>query len=691
MFKNYLKVAIRNLLKHKLNSGINIFGLAVGFAASIVIFLFARNELTYEAFHENAESIYLVYKERITPTGTQITRDTWVPMAEQLKREYAGIAAATRIYNNNDWVQYQGRRFQEQVTYVDPSFLNIFTFPLASGEAESVFSDLNSVVISQAISRKYFGYEDPIGQTITINYQTVYTVRGTLKEIPQNSLLQIDFLVPIQSSADYNEFEGNWDTSFLFTYILLSQGITPGSLEEQFPDFVAKIWDDEIKESMRLKLLNRLDLYNELTEANKYAYILLAIAAVILLIASINFMNLTTARSIERAREIGMRKVLGAFKHQLIKQFLSESLIMSGVALLMAIGLVEIVLPVFNSYYDMSPGLSYIDNSGTVLLLPGLALFVGLLSGLYPAFVISRFQPINSLKGQLKTSPTGLRLRYGLVITQFCLAIILMIGTGTMWKQLSFMKNADLNFEKNNIIAITVRQSDFENPDQAMMRLERFKNELRGYGRIKSVSSSTHIPGQWPGWFIFAYPTDRDDSQRLRVRRAFVDAHYFETYKIDFVEGRNFSESIATDMRSGMIINEAALRDIGWPSAEGGQIKVGSAVYDVIGVVQDYHFQSLASKVAPVLHFYRPPGSGVHRVISAKITPGNIQPPLDFIEEKWSTLDPTRPFEFTFVDENIEQLYQNDQRLASVASSFALIAIIIACLGLFALSAIMVT
>jgi putative ABC transport system permease protein len=362
MFINHLKVAIRNLLKNKVHSGINIFGLAVGFAASLVIFLFANNELTYDAFHKNAESIFQVYKERITPTGTQITRDTWVPLARELKRQYPSIIEATRFWTNTDWVQFRDRRFQENVAYVDPSFLKIFTFPLVQGDANSVFSDIHSVIISQPMVEKHFGDEDPIGKTITINYETVYTIRGVLEEIPQNSILQMDFLVLTESAPDYKEIVDSWRNSFLSTYIQLSQGASPAALEAQLPGFVTKIWDEELNKSMILRLTPLLGLYNELSDANTYAYILLAIACVILFIASINSMNLTTARSLERAREIGLRKVLGAFRHQLIKQFLNESLIISALALVVGIGLLEFFLPVFNSYYDISLKVDYLGN-----------------------------------------------------------------------------------------------------------------------------------------------------------------------------------------------------------------------------------------------------------------------------------------------------------------------------------------
>lgn len=690
MFKNYFKVAIRNLLKNKLHSGINIVGLAVAFAASIIIFLFARNELTYDAFHEKRDSIYLIYKERITPTGTQITRDTWVPMAPALQEDYPTIENTARNWADQSWVEVDGQRFQESVDYADPAFFQMFTFPFAKGDPETAFQDLYSAVITQETARKYFGETDPIGKRITIDYETDYVIRGVLEDIPQNSTIELSIVVPAKSAPYYDEVKDEWGGSFIFTYIQVASGTTPAELESQFPEFVTKVWDAELNKSMNLKLLPLPELYNELTGANVYAYILLSVAGIILVIASINFMNLTTARSLERAREIGMRKVLGAMRLQLIKQFLMESVVMALLALTLGVGLVELFLPMFNALYNVVLSIDYSGDLLNLMGLLGLAVTVGVLSGAYPALVLARYHPAESLRGPNKSAVSGLRLRYAMVITQFALAIVLIIGTGVMWQQLQYMKQANLNFEKDNVLALTVRADDFEDRETAQVRIESFKNELRQHSGIVSVASSTHIPGRWPGWFTFAYPTDRDESQRLRVRRAFVDANYFETYGMDFAAGRNFSEQMGTDAEQSMIINEAALRDLGWPTGVGRQVRVGETVYTIIGVVEDYHFESLASRVAPILHFYRQPDSGVHRVISIRLGHEAASTALNFIRDKWHELDPAREFEYFFVDENFDRLYASENRLTTVTGAFTILAIFIACLGLFGLASLMV-
>jgi len=348
-------------------------------------------------------------------------------------------------------------------------------------------------------------------------------------------------------------------------------------------------------------------------------------------------------------------------------------------------------LPWFNSFHALELRTDYLQNPQNFLWLLALAAAVSVFSGFYPAVVLSRYQPGEALKGRLKSKPAGLRLRHGLVIAQFCLAIVLMIGAGVMWQQLQYMKNANLHFDKENLVVIPVQASDFRNPEEAQARLETFRNELRRHSSVQLVASSAQVPGRWPGSFTFAYPTDREESQRLRVRRALVDASFFETYGMQLLEGRNFAEQSATDAQQSLILNEAALRDLGWPNAVGRQIRVGETVYNVIGVVRDYHFSSLKDAVAPVLHFYQPSNSDAHRMISVKLAAGNIAAALNHMREKWHALDPGRSFDFFFVDDNFNQLYQIGTRLSTATSGFAILAILIACLGLFGLSSLMVS
>ena len=690
MLKNYLKIALRTVQKHRGFAAINVAGLSLGIAATLLIGLYARNELTYDRFHNNAERTYLVYKERVTPAGTQATYDTWVPLLERMQADFPAIEGGTRVSSEQQWVQHADERFEETVDYVDPDFFEVFTFSLIRGDAANPLPHNNAVVLSQEMAQKYFGEADPIGQTLTIDYQVDYTVTGVMAEVPQNSTLQPNIVVRITSAPDYEEFIDEWGSSFLSTYIVLAEGTAPKALEAQFPAFVKRIWDEEVARRTNVKLLPLPDAYDTFTDSRQYAYILLAIALATILIACINFINLSTARSAERAREIGMRKVLGAMRPQLIGQFLGESMLMGLMGLLLGLTLAELLLPTFNRLYELNLSLDVLSDPLTLLGVLVLGMVLGVFSGFYPALFMTRFEPLTSLQGTFKTSRSGLRMRYTLVVVQFALSIVLIAGTLVMRSQVQYMKTQNLAFDQENVVVLPIELNDFANAEEAAVRLETFKNELIRQPDIVAVTSSSHVPGQWPGWFTFALPEGGDEDKPLRMRRAFADAHYFDTYGIERLEGRPFIEGSEAEGQQSIILNAAAVRDFGWESGEGKIVRLGSRAFTVVGVVQDYHFASLQEAVAPVLHFYRPPENGVHNFISVRIETDDYAATLVTIGTLWQHLDPTRPFDYFFADQNFDQLYQAQDRLVTVASAFALLAILIACLGLFGLASLMV-
>jgi putative ABC transport system permease protein len=437
MLKNYLKIALRHFQKSKGYTVINVAGLSLGIAAATLIFLFARYELTYDHFHENAERTYLVYKERVTPAGTQATYDTWVPLLERMQADFPVVENGTRTFSEQQWIQHGGERFPETVEYVDPNFFEVFTFPLVRGDPANPLPHNNAVVLSYETARKYFGDADPVGQVLTIDHQVAYTVTGVLAEGPRNATIQPTLVVPITSAPDYDAFADEWGSSFLSTYVLLNETADAEALEAQFPAFVAAIWDDEVAARTQFKLLPLLDAYDTFTGSRQYAYILLAIALATILIACINFINLSTAQSAERAREIGMRKVLGAVRPQLVNQFLGESILMGFMSLVLGLALAQLLLAPFNDLYELALTFNILTDPillGVTLVL-GLAL--GLIAGFYPALFMSRFKPIQSLQGTFKTSRSGLRLRHTLVVVQFALSIVLIAGTGVMASQVS--------------------------------------------------------------------------------------------------------------------------------------------------------------------------------------------------------------------------------------------------------------
>ena len=691
MLKNILKTAWRMFMKRKGYSLVNMIGLSVGLTAVIMIILFAEYDLTFDRNHKNAGSIFLVYKERLIPTGTQITLDTWFPMAQALQSEYTAVQKATHFWDATVWVEYQDLKFEETISISNENIFDMFTLPFLKGDPETAFDEKYAVVISDRLSEKYFGRGDSLGKVLRIDFDREYTVSGVLAPIPENSSIQIDLIISSASLGNYDSLITNWGTSWMDTYVQLAEGSSPELLEEEFPAFVEKTWDEEESARLNLKLMPMLSYHQETTNANDYAYILIGVAAVILLIASINFTNLATARCLERGREIGIRKLLGSNPRFIRWQFLLESVLISMISLGIGIFLAKLLLPVFSNFYQRALVIDFMDRPWTILGFFGLGVLVGVFSGIYPAFVLARIPSAVALKKRIKTSTGGLRFRNILVVLQFSLAIFLIIGTAVMWKQNRFMKGADLSFQKENVLVVPVEISDYADEDAGQMRLETFKRELRAYSGVSSVTSSSHVPGRWPGSFTFVYPTDRDESLRLRHRYAAVDENFFATYGIEFLQGRNFSPERMTEQEESFILNEAAMRDIGWEDIAGKQIRFRSQNVNIIGVVKDYHYLSLQSEVDPVVHFFRNGNNEIHGFISIRITAGDPAEKVAHIEHIWKTINPNMPFDFFFADQNFNRLYLVQDRLATVISLFALVAIVLSCLGLFSLTSLVVT
>ena len=696
MFKNYIKIAFRNIWKRKGYSLINIGGLGIGIAAAILISLYAINELTYDSFHENSDDIYMVYKERITPIGTQDTYDTWVPLKMELEATYPNVIRSARTLTQDFWIEAEGKKFQEEVLYTDPELFEMFSFPLKNN-VEDPFPSLQSIVISEEIAQKYFGDENPIGKVFRLAYVRDYVVSGVLEEIPQNSSIQIDMAIQLESSGAYEDFKENWGSSFLNTYVQLEEGSTPMELEEQFPDLITKIWDAETAGRTNFKLLSLTEMYNRFNDSDKYSYILLGIAIAIILIACINFMNMATARSLERIREVGMRKVLGGQRIQLVIQFLSESILIVFIALLVGICIAEVLLPAFNKLYDLQLSLNIFENIQALFILAVGGILLGLISGSYPAFFLSKFSSSQVLRGNFSKKPGGFTLRRILVTTQFAVTIVIIISTLVIRDQVQFMKSADLGLQKENIVAIERSADDFEDEEEAVNRLATFKDEIRNHNNVVSVASSRAMPGRQFSFnsFLFAVPEGWTAESPLRMRWTVVDHEFFDLYDIELLEGRYFREGSETDIESGVIINRAAMEDFGWETSVGKTVGLGSngsEKMNVIGVIENYKYQSLESEVAPIMHFYRPSESASQNVISVRIADNDVNGTLAFIESQWKDIvDAEMPINYVFVDQQFEQMYETQDRLVTVAGGFSILAIVIAALGLLGLASLMVS
>lgn len=691
MVKNYFKIAFRSLLRHKGYAFINIFGLTVGISAAILILLYAQSELSYDRMHSQAENIQLLYKERITPTGVQDTYDTWAPTLEALEKDYSEIIGGARVTQNSIWLSVGDKRFYESAILTDPSFFTLFDYPLASGNRETVFSNLNSMVISKTVAERLFPGQDPMGQTVAADgLGNQYIVTGVFGDIPYNTRLQPEVLIPIQSHPQYEGISGNWGSSFLETYLLLQEGTDINALESKFEDFIAKIWDQETANNTNFKLLNLLDTYDEFNNNRQYAYILLTVAIVIVTIASINFMNLATARSMERAKEAGMRKVLGALRGQMIGQYLVESLTITFFSLILAVALAIALLPWFNSFYNIELHFSLIENPIQLGLLVGIGLFIGLSSGLYPAFYLTSLKSVDSLKGKvLKARPLGKFIRNGLVVLQFIFSILLIVGTLVIGKQVNFMKNKDMSFNKANLLVLPISLSDFPSDEDAPDKLAQLRNNLRNHSSVQSLNATSSLPGNFPGRFTFVVPDGFTPEERLRMRLTYVDHDFFSNFQIQLHQGRDFIANSEQERTGSAIVNQAAFEAFGWDSIEDKYLNFGSRKIKVVGVCADYNYQSLANEVAPVIHFYRRPTNGIHGFTVARIESGRVQDALEVARSEWAKALPSVPFDYYFLDSQFEALYEQEDRLTGAIGTFSIVAIIIACLGLLGLSALM--
>lgn len=693
MIKNYIKIALRSLMRHKGYTFINIFGLSVGIAASVLILLYSESELSYDKMHSQADQIHLLYKQRITPTGTQDTYDTWAPALDAMKADYPEIEGGVRVVDNPLWLQVGERRFYEEAILTDNSFFSVFDYELISGNREEVFRNPNSIVLSEEAAERLFPGEDPIGKTVEASgLNSQYIVSGIIGNVPYNTRLQPNVLVPLQSHPQYEGISGNWGSSFLETYFIIKEGTDIADLEERFEPFIAKTWNEQTAETTNFKLINLLDIHDEFNGNRQYAFILLAVALIIISIAAINFMNLATARSMERAREAGMRKVLGALKGQLIGQYLVESLSIAFISLSIGITLAWLMIPQFNSFYNVELTLGFAEKPMHLAGLIGLGTFIGIISGLYPAFYLASLKSVDSLKGKvLKSNKTNRFIRNGLVVLQFTFSILLIVGTLVIGKQVKFMKNKDMAFEKSNLLVLPINQSDFPNSDEAPNVLEAMRNTLRQNSSISSLSASSSIPGNFPGRFTFVVPDGFTPEQRLRMRYTYVDHDFFSNFKIDFMEGRDFIPDSEEERTGSSIVNKAAFDAYGWEDIEGKYLSFGRRKIKVVGVVEDYNFESLTEEVAPVIHYYRRPTNGIHGYTVVRVQPSREQDALKLAEQQWNEAIPSGPFDYYFLDDQFARLYESEDRLTGAIGTFSVVAIIIASLGLLGLSSLITT
>jgi putative ABC transport system permease protein len=684
MFKNYLKIALRNIRKHKVYSFINIAGLAIGVAACLLLFLWVRDELSYDRYHEKANHIYRVASQYEAEGKVRRSAKTSAPVGPALVSEFPEIEKAVRFARNGFVVSYQNKRFVERVYFTDPEIFDIFTLPLIKGNPETTLAEPYSLAISEEMSRKYFGDEDPLGKIITLSEKRDYRITGVFRDIPTNSHFRFHFLGLFSDYASSHFDE--WGISNYWTYILVSRNFSPDEFKEKSPQFVEKYRGKEsrylYKTSYPLQALTRIHLHSDLSgEHNPNSsmgiiYIFSAIAVFILLIACLNYINLSTARYALRAKEVGLRKVIGATRQQLIKQFLGETFLFSFIALPLSVMLAELFLPLFNSLSGKRLAVHYFDN---LFLLPGLAfiiLWVGFVSGIFPAFFISALKPVNALRGMLKASSKGSVLRKSLIVSQFAISILFLISTFIVFSQLNYMRNRNLGLDKEHVVTIPIHDKD------VLGKLETIKNEFLQNSSVLSVSVSDFFPGKATMYQNYWYE-GMSENEYSMIRWFVVDHDFIQTFGIELVAGRNFSKRFPSDVEHAYILNESAVKEIGWDTPIGKELEIMNKG-PVIGVVKDFHFRPLHQRIEPAALYIYPK---LFQYISVKISPYDVSQSIDFLKAKWKALVPGQVFQYSFLDEDFDNLYKAEMRLSKIFTVVTFLAVFIACLGLFGLAA----
>ncbi|UCE40280.1 MAG: ABC transporter permease [Candidatus Aminicenantes bacterium] len=672
MIKNYLKIAFRVIKKHKGYSFINITGLAVGIACCVLILLWVQDELRFNRFHKNYKEIY---RTTLNLEGRWTTSSPWA-LAPILKREYPEIQAATRYRDNDLLFTYEDKSFYEDTAFVDPDFFDIFTFPLGKGDQDSPFPTLDSIVITERTATKYFGSDDPLGKTLTASNRTKLTVTGIIKNIPSNSTLTFDILASVKLFGE--ETLNSWALES-GTFILLQKNASPDALGEKIAGITME-YDKRTNKKVvtGIQPLSRIHLYSLEGRGNIiYIYIFSTIALFILLIACINFMNLSTARGSTRAKEVGLRKVVGAHRQHVINQFYGESLLLSFVSLLIAIVLVYLLLPAFNNLAQKSMQLDLGRNLPILLGLLGITLFTGIVSGSYPAMFLSSFRPANVIKGTHFTHSSKSMLRKVLVVTQFSIAIVLIIGTIVTAKQLNYIRNKELGFNRQHVISLPMNPALRES-------YEAFKNEALNHHSIIHVTSAQNRPTQ-VGNINPVYWEGKGPEQYEVIKFISCDHDYIKTFEMEMAQGRDFSRDFPTDLQN-YIVNEEAVKLMGLEDPVGKLFSIWQNEGQIIGVVKNFHSRPLHNEIEPLVLTLAQNNWGPNYVF-LRIGPENISRTLDDLVKTWKKFAPNYPFDFQFLDEAFEQLYRTDQRTGTIFKYFAILAIFISCLGIFGLAA----
>ncbi|MGH7595572.1 MAG: ABC transporter permease [bacterium] len=686
MLKNYLIISIRNFFKNKTAALINIGGLALGIACSSIIALYVIDELSYDQFHQKHNRIYrLTYKSKKSQEASNWAITQGIH-SKFIAEYFPEVKTAVRICPS--WGSKQLLRYREKVFYednfywTDPNVFEVFDFKLLQGDPRTALSQPYSVVITPAIAKKYFGDENPIGKAFTKDTSLKYVVTGIVAPAPANSHLKFDFLATTKINVDWEA-----STMWVYTYLLLDEANSAAGVQTRLPDFIQARFDENAASSYSLNLQPLSHIHFETAmhydlepaSARIYPYAISVVGLLILLIASINYVNLATARSTQRAKEVGLRKVIGGFRFQLIKQFFTESLLYCFFAVLFALVIMEISLPYINVITGKTLSLAGLGTPFALLLPVVLIFAVGLLAGIYPAIVLSSFRPIDTLKGTFNPGHKGLALREGLVFLQIAVSVMLISCTLVINRQLHYFQNKDLGFNKEQVLVTELRDLT------AVAKINSLKSELLRHPNIQSVSKMQSVPAQLIQMYVSAIQPEglaRDEAFRSYIFDA--DYDFVETLGIELIAGRNFSRAFGTDSAEAVIINEALAKRLGWENPLGKRlvIPVTNQSAHVIGVAKDFHFVSLHSAIEPAL-ISLTKNSGV--MLATRFHTANLPETLDHIKKTWEAFNPGYPFEFFFLDEYFGRQYRSEQKMGQIIFAATGLAVFIVCLGLFGL------
>lgn len=698
MLFNYLKVAFRNIFRQKLYAVINIFGLAMGLAICLLILLFVKDELSYDKYHTRADDIYRI----VTQWGFGTDREIETPinsyrLAPAIETDFPELDAVVRFSPYGGLITYNNQDYQEdQLFLVDENVFDVFDFPWKAGDRTTALVEPFTVAISESTAEKYFGTENPIGKVLRWNEENELKVTGVFEDFKPNNHMIVDLFVSMSTGKQvFNQLVlNNWGEGSQYTYLLLPEGTNPAAINDRFPDFLEKNLGEGSSERVNLYLqaLTDIHLHSNLggeIRANsdiRYIYISSAIALFIILIACINYMNLSTARSIKRAKEIGVRKTLGAPRWALVKQFLSESTLIAVVAFFLAIGLVWISLPAFNAFVEKGLSINPLEIPNLYGIFIGITLLIGLLAGSYPALYLSSFEAVSVFQEKVKKGTFSAWLRKGLVVFQFCISTVLIVGTLVIYQQWDFLRNKDLGYNKENLLLV---------PIPSLQQYESLKGQLEQNPDILSITASnkrlTNRLSSNLGFKAEGYEPSPQD--RTSIKIVTVDEDFMKTIEADFVAGRDFSDAYGSDDTEAFILNETAVKMIGWTDDPIGKGFETSEYNDgtwvkrtgkIVGVVEDFNMESLYNKVEPVVYYI---SESWLNWMTLRINGSRTPATIDFVKDKWAQYGSEEAFDYTFLDDRIDQLYEGEERYFKLFVAFTILAIFIASLGIFGLSA----